>query len=56
MSQKSVEPGNGGRPSMPRWVKGFVAAGLILISLVAVMLVAGHGPGRHFGTTVDNAK
>ncbi|MEV6629178.1 hypothetical protein AB0M54_00305 [Actinoplanes sp. NPDC051470] len=32
---------------MPRWVKGFVIAGLVLVALVAVMLLAGHGPGRH---------
>lgn len=53
MSEKSVGPGDGRRPPIPRWVKGFVAAGLILISLVAVMVATGHGPGRHFGTTVD---
>ena len=56
MSEKSTEPRNGGRPPMPRWVKGFVAAGMILISLVAVMIATGHGPGRHFGTTMDIAQ
>lgn len=44
------------RPPMPGWVKGFVVAGLLLLSLVGVMVATGHGPGRHFGTTVDDPK
>jgi hypothetical protein len=32
---------------VPRWVKGFVIAGVVLVVLVVVMLLAGHGPGRH---------
>ena len=34
---------------MPRWVKRFVIAGVVLVALVVVMLLAGHGPGRHSG-------
>ena len=56
MSEKSVEPRSGRRPPMPRWVKGFVVAGLVLASLAVVMMATGHGPGRHFGTTADNPK
>jgi len=32
---------------MPGWVKGFAVAGIILAVLIVVMLLAGHGPGRH---------
>jgi hypothetical protein len=34
---------------MPRWVWAFVIAGVVLLGLVLVALVAGggHGPGRH---------
>jgi hypothetical protein len=56
MSEKSVEPRSGGWPPMPRWVKGFVVAGLILASLAVIMMARGHGPGRHFGTAVDDSK
>ncbi len=34
-------------PSTPRWVKLFAVAGIILALLLAVMLLTGHGPGRH---------
>gem|GEM_PF-2594490 len=34
-------------PAMPGWVKGFAVAGIILAVLIVVMLLAGHGPGRH---------
>jgi hypothetical protein len=35
--------------AMPRWVKGFIAAGLIVALLVVILVVLGgdHGPGRH---------
>jgi uncharacterized cupredoxin-like copper-binding protein len=38
------------RPPTPRWVKLFGVAGVVLVMLVAVLLVAGgeHGPFRHF--------
>lgn len=35
---------------MPRWVKGFVIAGVVVALLVVLVLVfagGGHGPGRH---------
>ena len=36
-----------GRPGTPRWVKVFAIAGGVLLVLVLVALLAGHGPGRH---------
>jgi hypothetical protein len=36
--------------AMPRWVRGFIAAGVIVAVLVVVVLVllgGDHGPGRH---------
>jgi hypothetical protein len=35
--------------AMPRWVKGFIAAGVIVAVLVVVLVLLGgdHGPGRH---------
>lgn len=32
---------------MPRWVKVFVLVGLLVLVLVAIMLLAGHGPSQH---------
>jgi hypothetical protein len=31
----------------PRWVKAFAVVGLVLVVLVIVALLGGHGPGRH---------
>ena len=38
-------------PGMPRWVKVFIAVGIVLIALLVVTQLAGgdHGPGRHGG-------
>jgi hypothetical protein len=36
-----------GRPGVPRWVKIFAIGGAILVALVVVLLLSGHGPGRH---------
>lgn len=36
-------------PGIPRWVKVFAVAGLILVLLLVVMMLTGHGPGRHMG-------
>ena len=46
--------GDGGTSAgMPRWVKGFLMVGLVLLLLLAVGKVTGlggeHGPGRHGG-------
>ncbi len=35
------------RIGMPGWVKGFAITGIILVALIVVMLLTGHGPGRH---------
>ncbi len=37
----------GPAPSMPRWVKFFGIAFLVLVLLFVVMMASGHGPGRH---------
>jgi hypothetical protein len=34
----------------PRWVKVAVVIGIAVALLIIVMLVSGHGPGRHMGT------
>ena len=39
-------PGSG-PPPVPRWVKVTGIVVVVLALLVAVMLLAGHGPGRH---------
>jgi hypothetical protein len=35
------------RVGVPRWVKVFGIVGVVLVIFVVVMLLAGHGPGRH---------
>jgi hypothetical protein len=40
-------PELGPAPSMPRWVKVFGIALLVLVVLFAIMIASGHGPGRH---------
>jgi hypothetical protein len=32
---------------VPRWVKGFGIAGIVLLLLIVIMLLSGHGPGDH---------
>jgi hypothetical protein len=32
---------------MPRWVTVFLIVGGVLVVLAVVLLLAGHGPGRH---------
>ncbi len=34
---------------MPRWVKIFAVAGGVAVLLIVIMLLSGHGPGRHTG-------
>jgi hypothetical protein len=34
----------------PRWVKGFAIVGVALVLMIIVMLLTGHGPGRHMHT------
>jgi hypothetical protein len=33
--------------STPRWVKVFAVVGLVLVVVLIVALLGGHGPGRH---------
>jgi hypothetical protein len=56
MPQDSMKSDSGPSPPMPGWVKTFVVAAVILAALAVVMMATGHGPGRHFGTTVDDPK
>ena len=46
---RDAEPRPGGLPPMPRWVKAFIAAVVILVALFLVSMLLGveHGPGRH---------
>ncbi|WP_328463467.1 hypothetical protein OHA21_38005 [Actinoplanes sp. NBC_00393] len=34
---------------MPRWVKSFLITGVVLLVVVLVAVLSGHGPGRHMG-------
>jgi hypothetical protein len=34
---------------MPRWVKTLLVAGVVLLLVVVVAVLSGHGPGRHMG-------
>ena len=56
MPQDSMKTGQQAETPMPGWVKAFVVGGLILASLAVIMMATGHGPGRHFGTAVDESK
>lgn len=48
-----VRPGDSPAEGVPRWVKLFGVAGLVLTLLLVVKLLAGenHGPGRHIPST-----
>lgn len=56
MPRTSMDPKNGLRPPIPRWVKGFAVVGLVVLALAAAMLASGHSPGRHFTAAVDDPK
>ena len=47
--RRDAEPTPSGPPPMPRWVKAFIAAVVILVALFLVSMLLGveHGPGRH---------
>jgi hypothetical protein len=46
MSRQEPSPQEG----MPRWVKGFLVVGALLLVLIVAALLTGHGPGRHLGS------
>jgi hypothetical protein len=46
MNEPSTAP-RGRGPGMPRWVKVFAIVGAVVLVLLVVMLLTGHGPGRH---------
>ncbi|MEU4424209.1 hypothetical protein AB0F81_26585 [Actinoplanes sp. NPDC024001] len=35
--------------AMPRWVKVFLVLGVLLLVVIGVAVLTGHGPGRHLG-------
>lgn len=43
----SHPPRDASGSGMPRWVKGFAIAAAVLVLLIIIMLLTGHGPGRH---------
>lgn len=43
MNDQMPEPATG----LPRWVKVLAIVAVIAVALLVVMLLAGHGPGRH---------
>lgn len=43
------DPGTREPTGMPRWVKVFGLVTAVVAVLVVVMLLIGHGPGRHGG-------
>jgi hypothetical protein len=36
-----------GHDGVPRWVKILAMAGAVVVVLIVVLLLSGHGPGRH---------
>ena len=34
-------------PGTPRWVKAFGIIAIVVVLLFVIMLLTGHGPGRH---------
>ncbi|MBX6751191.1 MAG: hypothetical protein IRY85_16245 [Micromonosporaceae bacterium] len=38
------------REGMPRWVIGFIIAGVVVVALVVVLLALGHGPRQHMSS------
>ena len=49
---RTSAPARGGPPPMPRWVKAFIAAVVLLVLLFLISMLFGvrHGPGRHTAT------
>ncbi len=43
----SSPPQNSSGAGIPSWVKGFAIAAVVLVLLIVIMLLTGHGPGRH---------
>ena len=41
--------GDDGAVRMPRWVKIVGGVAILLVVLLVVALLSGHGPGRHMG-------
>lgn len=46
--QSNEEPAT--RQGMPRWVIGFIIAGVVVAALVVLLLALGHGPRQHMSS------
>ncbi len=46
-ARETSAPAPGTWAGTPRWVKVFAVIGVVLAVLIVVMLLTGHGPGRH---------
>ncbi|MFC4949287.1 hypothetical protein [Pseudonocardia sp. GCM10023141] len=44
---ENTEKAGGSTTGPPRWVKVFGIIGLVLVALILISLLTGHGPGRH---------
>jgi hypothetical protein len=44
------EPVSRQHQGMPRWVIGFIIAGVVVAALVVVLLALGHGPRQHMSS------
>ena len=48
-----MEPDQGSTTATPRWVKVFGIVAIVLALLFAILLLTGHGPGRHMSPGGD---
>lgn len=46
-AESGVESRQASRPSTPPWVQLLGVAAIVVLVLLAVLILAGHGPGRH---------
>lgn len=46
-TESGVESRQTSRPPTPSWVKLFGISAAVVLVLLVVLLLAGHGPGRH---------
>jgi hypothetical protein len=43
------------QPGVPRWVMAFAAIGIVLVMMVVIMLLTGHGPSQHLHALAQTA-
>ncbi len=49
-ASRLMRPGQEPTSGMPGWVKAFAVAGVVLVVVLALLLLTGHGPGRHMAS------